>query len=155
MDVMTWMDWFRNRLGQSTNLVGPADRQCRILAVCPLHADRRTLGVIAQIEGWQVDFVLTLDDAIERLTRSKIPIVIFDRDLPSCEWRQALLELTRAAPASVILVASSNDADSLWEEVVELGGYEILRKPFERGQVSQTFGFAWRYWKLINKCVER
>jgi DNA-binding NtrC family response regulator len=155
MDVMAWMHWFRNYVRQSANIVPPADQHCPILAICSLQTDTSALEVVARTEGWQIGFAPTLDEAIERLTRSKSPIVIFDKDLPFCDWRQVLLELTRVAPASVILVASSNDADSLWEEVVELGGYEILQKPFERGKVAQTFGFAWRYWKLTNKCVER
>lgn len=148
---MKWIDWLRNHFGQSNIKSLPTD-PAPILAVFPFQADRKALETIAKSDGRQVDFSPTLDGAVELLNQGKRPIVILDRDLPSSDWRQALVSLTKAAPASVILLASSTAEDSLWEEVVERGGYEILQKPFEPAQVSQTFDFAWRYWKLINKC---
>jgi hypothetical protein len=34
----------------------------------------------------------------------------------------------------------------LWAEVLNLGGYDVLLKPFDRAEVVRVAGMAWRCW---------
>jgi hypothetical protein len=35
----------------------------------------------------------------------------------------------------------------LWAEVLNLGGYDLLMKPFEEAEVYRVVGLAWLFWK--------
>jgi hypothetical protein len=42
----------------------------------------------------------------------------------------------------------SNQADeSLWAEVLNLGGYDVLPKPLVRDEVKRVVTLAWQNWK--------
>ncbi len=38
--------------------------------------------------------------------------------------------------------------ERLWSEVLNLGGYDVLLKPFEPGEVLRVVNSAWTCWKL-------
>jgi DNA-binding response OmpR family regulator len=40
--------------------------------------------------------------------------------------------------------------DSLWAEVLNLGAYDLLMKPFDLTEVFRVVSLAWRHWK--NDC---
>ena len=37
--------------------------------------------------------------------------------------------------------------DALWGEVLNLGAYDVLSKPFHRTEVTRIISLAWLYWK--------
>jgi len=47
----------------------------------------------------------------------------------------------------VIIVASGMANDSLWGEVLNFGGYDLLMEPFERNEVYRVISLAWLHWK--------
>jgi DNA-binding response OmpR family regulator len=47
----------------------------------------------------------------------------------------------------LLLVVSKHADENLWAEVLNLGGYDVLLKPFERAEVVRVVGMAWRYWR--------
>jgi DNA-binding response OmpR family regulator len=52
------------------------------------------------------------------------------------------MALSRPAP---VLVVTSNVADeSLWAEVLNLGGYDVLAQPFDGEEVARVIGSAVR-----------
>ena len=55
--------------------------------------------------------------------------------------------LIAAVICSPLLLVTSKTADeNLWAEVLNLGGYDVLMKPFELGEVTRVIGMAWRQW---------
>jgi DNA-binding response OmpR family regulator len=51
-------------------------------------------------------------------------------------------------PDSPVLIVSSRTADErLWAEVLNLGAYDVLVKPFDPTEVSRVVGLAWLNWK--------
>jgi len=41
--------------------------------------------------------------------------------------------------------------DALWAEVLNLGGYNVLAKPFDSREVFRVVGNAWLHWKNRGK----
>ena len=49
---------------------------------------------------------------------------------------------------SPLLIVTARCADDqLWAEVLNLGGYDVLMKPFERTEVIRVISLAWLNWK--------
>jgi DNA-binding response OmpR family regulator len=145
---MTWLERLRNHIRLTRNHDQDVGQRLEVLAVMPLHPVREEFSVIARREGWLIEYASTIDLGVDILRSQEKPIVICDRDLPASDWRAGLATISAAAPTSVILLASAAEEENLWEEVVELGGYDVVLKPLEHAQVVQTVDFAWRYWKF-------
>jgi DNA-binding response OmpR family regulator len=57
--------------------------------------------------------------------------VVCERDLPDGTWRDVLEQLG-SEPGRPVLIVTSNLADEwLWAEVLNLGGCDVLAKPFD------------------------
>jgi DNA-binding response OmpR family regulator len=84
------------------------------------------------------------EQALAHLTQSMISVVICEALLPDGSWKD-LLEHIRHGRASPVLVVTSQLADeSLWAEVLNLGGYDVLAQPFDREEVTRVVRSAAR-----------
>jgi FixJ family two-component response regulator len=70
-------------------------------------------------------------------------VVLCDRDLPGVDWRMAVQQLAGGQNRRCVILASPVVDDYLWEEVIHLGGYDVLAKPFRKRDVVQAIEFAW------------
>jgi len=82
----------------------------------------------------------TCRGALELLRRGGISIVVCERDLPDGTWRDILDCL---GPAGPCLIVTSRAADEwLWAEVLNLGGHDVLAKPFHPDEISHVLKTA-------------
>ena len=61
--------------------------------------------------------------------------MICDRDLPDGDWRQLWDLLARDPSPPMFIVTSRLADDALWAEVLNVGGYDLLLKPFRAEEV--------------------
>jgi FixJ family two-component response regulator len=120
-----------------TNHTAKTEHPLSTLAILTSQADRAQLESIFEKAGWRIVFA----DAIEDI--QPIPIVLYDRDLPGADWRQAIQQLSGSQHPRKVILASFVADDYLWEEVIHFGGYDILPKPFRESEVLHTMQFAW------------
>jgi len=72
-------------------------------------------------------------------------VVVCDRDLADCDWRD-VLGVTAALPNPPPVIVTSRLADEyLWAEVINLGGFDVLAKPLDKQEVSRVLNFAWEH----------
>ncbi len=89
----------------------------------------------------------TLASALTVLRRTRIPIVICDRDEQSDAWRQ-ILQATRNLAAPPCLIVTSRLADDRqWAELLNAGAFDLLAKPFEKSNVIRIVQSAWVHWQ--------
>jgi DNA-binding NtrC family response regulator len=124
-----------SKRSQTTKPDGPL----AVLAILASKKDRTQLETIFEKAGWQIIFADTIDEP----TVQPIPIVLYDRDLPGTDWRQAIQKLAGTPRPRKVLLASFVADDYLWEEVIHCGGYDILPKPFREDEVRHIIQFAW------------
>jgi FixJ family two-component response regulator len=112
------------------------------------RSDASRLRDIMAGTGWELRVVDNLEDAEAFLgVRSASlgarsgSIVLFDRDLPAVDWRQAIGKLSNGH-CRVILASFVAD-DYLWEEIIHCGGYDVIAKPFRGDEVVHMIQFAW------------
>jgi CheY-like chemotaxis protein len=96
------------------------------------HCDE--LRIFAIQEGWNLRFANTLETAVQACRVRRVCVVLYDRDLPGMEWRRAFhLLLHSGRPVICILLSAALDS-RLRKAVLDAGGYDLARKPPERGK---------------------
>ena len=82
--------------------------------------------------------------ALPHLTESMISVVICDALLTDGCWKDLLAYIGQVGAPSVLVVTSKLADESLWAEVLNLGGYDVLAQPFDREEVTRVVRSAVR-----------
>lgn len=112
-----------------------ADSRCSLMAVLAAREDRAALQRIIGPSRWDLQWTGTCREAIDVFRRARPAIVICDRDLADGDWRQLWDILGRAPKPPMFIVTSRLADDALWAEVLNVGGYDLLLKPFRAEEV--------------------
>lgn len=118
-----------------------------VLEVSPHESDHATLSEIFSHSNWKLHYSRTCADALAFLTRRLIPVVVCECTMPDGSWKDVLDRTSRAANPPALIVSSRLADERLWAEVLNLGGYNVLSKPFRREEVFRDVGLAWLEWK--------
>lgn len=87
-----------------------------------------------------------LEEAMPQVRDTQPSVVICERDLPDGNWKTILGTCEALAQPPVVLVVSRHADENLWAEVLNLGGYDVLLKPFDRMEVIRVIGSCCRQW---------
>lgn len=128
-----------------------ADRAVHVLVVSSAEDDHRFLRHLFDHTNWFIHTARGCSEAAGFLKRQSIPVVLCDCELADGSWRDMLAILERCRPPSLLIVSSSCADDFLWAEVLNLGGYDVLMKPFEPGEVVRVISLAWLHWKNLRE----
>jgi DNA-binding NtrC family response regulator len=125
-------------------MTNPAS-QLTILIVSPLEDDYAALGQIFRTAGYHVRFARTCPEAWIVLHRERVDAVITECDFPDgLSWRDLLDEVHSLEGVKPVIVASHLADDRLWAEVLNLGGYDLLLKPFDAEETERVLAMAIR-----------
>jgi DNA-binding response OmpR family regulator len=93
----------------------------------------------------------TLAEAQLILRKNRIAVVLYDNDSMPGAY-QTMLECLAALPDMPLLIVTSRLADEkLWVEVLNLGAYDLLAKPFNSDEVVWSITSAWLRWKSLHE----
>lgn len=117
-----------------------------IVAVFPPGEDRTTLEDILGNSTWRLRFTHTLRETQSALRADRIAVVLSESRLPDGHsWKDILDHLQDMPHPAPLIVADRLADDALWAEVLNLGGYDVLAKPFHPKEVLHVVTAAWRY----------
>ena len=86
-------------------------------------------------------------EALALLRGQSIPVLLCERDHADGSWED-LLSATAKLPAPPNTIVFSRLADeSLWAEVLNMGGFDVLITPFEPEEVLRVTFAAWSRWE--------
>jgi DNA-binding NtrC family response regulator len=131
-------------------LVEP-DRIVTVLAVSPLDGDHSGLAEVFCHSKWRIHKARSCREAIAFLNGNRIPVVICERELPDGDWKDLLEKMSGLSDPPLLIVTSRLADESLWAEVLNLGGYDVLPKPFDRVEVVRVVSVAWLHWKNMRQ----
>ncbi|MEO8662694.1 MAG: response regulator [Bryobacteraceae bacterium] len=127
--------------------VSAPDRTVTVLIIGEPGGDRESLRSILSHSNWVVHEAASKAEAVDALLSNRISVVLCGCELADGDWRN-ILEFVGDLPNSPPLIVTSRRADdSLWAEVLNLGGYDLLPAPFDRREVIRVTGVAWLQWK--------
>ena len=118
-----------------------------LVASCPLP-DRKFLRSVFDGVNWKPRFVGNFDEFRTILLHTPPGVVIAEPVLEDGHsWKDILAELQRGANPPNLIVTTDLRDDNLWGEVLNLGGYDMLMKPFDRVELIRVVSLAWLDWK--------
>jgi DNA-binding response OmpR family regulator len=114
-----------------------------ILSISAVPEDHHSLSDILNESHWRIVKSRTCKEAITRLCRRYMPVVICASDLPDGTWRDVLDQIKTLTRPPGLIVTSRLADDYLWGEVLNLGGYNVLAKPFRESEVKHVVASLW------------
>jgi DNA-binding response OmpR family regulator len=115
-----------------------------VLAASPLAEDHIALQGIFGHSRWEFYSARTFQQALSMLTDNRIGVVLSECSFPDGHtWKSLLSEIEKMANPPPLVVTSRLADDSLWAEVLNLGGYDLLLKPFDATEVFRVVSMAW------------
>lgn len=115
-----------------------------LLAISPNQEDRQSLEHILDIDRWTVQGARNLEEA-SSLLRQEPSLVLCEKDLPDGSWKDVFHQARRLETPPPIVVVSRQADERFWAEVLNLGCYDVLLKPFEYSEVRRVMGMALRH----------
>jgi len=125
----------------------PSPGGAAVLAVSSLPTDRVRLREILSQGNWKLNEASDCSEALALLRGQSVPVLLCERDHADGNWED-LLKATARLPAPPNLIVFSRLADaSLWAQVLNLGGFDVLMTPFEPEEVLRVTFAAWSRWE--------
>ena len=121
----------------------PRHQNVTLLAVSANPDDRRSLESILDSPGWTIQSAVSLREAT-RLLKGKPSLIVCDRDLPDGSWKDLLRQALKLDKPPAVVVVSRHADQRLWAEVLNLGAFDVLLRPFEKMEVTRVVGMAAR-----------
>ena len=124
--------------------IGRAASGFTVLAISPEADDHTSVGQLCSQSGWRFLSAQSGRQALKMLRSTRVAVAICERDLPDGNWRAVFDELDRLPAAPLVIVVSRFADEALWAEVLNLGGYDVLLKPFEPRELTWSVTSACR-----------
>jgi len=117
-----------------------------VVALLANEQDRYAVSSVSRFESLDLHFAESCQEAGTLSRRLTAPVVLLDRDWPGSEWKSSAESLASSKHGACIILVSAGADDSLWEELIRLGGYDVLAKPLRAEKVARTIKLALSYW---------
>lgn len=118
-----------------------------VLAILPDLSDRVSLFRIFDHSNWKLHLAGDSQEAQAALRDLQVSAVICESRLPDGCWKDVLSQTLAMADPPPVIVTDRLAASSLWAEVLSMGGYDLLMKPFDQTEVYRVVGLAWLFWR--------
>ena len=118
-----------------------------ILSVSGQEEDHAVLAQILRHGPRRLLDARNCREAYECLARENPTIVICESRLPDGTWLDVLHRTVCCAAPPAVIVTSRAADDSLWAEVLNLGGCDVLAKPFDAKEVLWAAAMAQQDWE--------
>lgn len=137
-----WLrDWFKKR-NQEHPIRGG---RLKILALSVFLQDRILLERLGKQYNWELRFTNSPPEAFKWVLQNQFEIILCDRNQPGYPWREVMDCLAKSSPRSCILLISPVNDDDLWSDVLQWGGYDVLRRPLRAEAVLHLVNAAKRF----------
>ncbi len=123
----------------------PGRENITLLAVSADQSDYQSLCSILEEDHWTVHRASSCSEALQLMRRSSPTVIACDHQLPDGNWKDLFNGVCELADPPPVIVVSRHADESLWAEVLNLGGYDVVAKPFDKNEVSRVFRMAFRY----------
>ncbi|MCL4486674.1 MAG: response regulator [Chloroflexi bacterium] len=126
---------------------GHAASRFTVLALSPDADDHSSLAQLCSHAGWGFRSAYNVRQALNMSRSKPVAVVICERELPDGDWRGVFDELQRLPAAPLLIVVSRLADEALWAEVLNMGGYDVLLKPFDLKELMWSVTSAFRHWE--------
>jgi DNA-binding response OmpR family regulator len=101
--------------------------------------------------NWSMRQFQTCQQALAFLRQNPLPLVISWYEMPDGNWKDLLRQLPLLTKPPLLAVSYQATGRCFWSEVISLGGYDVLVKPFNPPDIFRMVSLAWESWKDRNR----
>jgi response regulator RpfG family c-di-GMP phosphodiesterase len=117
-----------------------------VLTVSACEADHVILSHVISHSAWMRRSARTVEEARAVLGREEVHVVLCEEEPPGGGWRELLDELHEMGENRPEMILLTRRADNrLWAEVLNLGVFDVLERPFRHRDVFRAVSGAWRH----------
>ena len=116
-----------------------------VLAVGACPEDWASLQLVFEENAWNLHCVHHLADAVDFVRKHPAVVIVSDPAFSGGDWKQLLSHLIAEGHPSALVVVNRVADERLWSEVLHLGGYDVLVKPFDKQEVIRVIQLAWHH----------
>jgi DNA-binding response OmpR family regulator len=119
-----------------------------VLVASPFVEDFEAFRLAFRAFGldWRLLTARDCREAWRLLHRESVDVVVAEAEFPDgIAWRDLIHEIAEMHGCQAVVVASRLADDNLWAEVLNLGGYDLLAKPFDREELVRVIAMAARH----------
>lgn len=106
--------------------------------------DHELLDHLFVEKQWRLFRTRTVQGALTLLRTNHIPVIVSDTEVPDGGWKKILSTVQQLAHPPLLVVTSRLADEHLWAEVLNLGGHDVLAKPFRLTELVWVLENAWR-----------
>jgi hypothetical protein len=88
--------------------------------------------------GWAVRSAAGRVETHRRLLKDRLSSIVCAASLTDGDWKDVLALLAPCCPEPSLIVASPCADDRLWQDVLNLGGLDVLSTPFDRSALIRA-----------------
>jgi len=141
---------------QNLQGVFPSTENLSVLLVSPHAEDEVALReMLPRLNAPSVQRCATTEQALSLIRQLTPAVVMCERDLPDGNWRTILATCEVQQKPPILVVVSRHADENLWAEVLNLGGYDVILKPFDRWEVTRVVASSCRYWAADGPLVRQ
>jgi len=137
------------------------NRIVSVLSISPIEEDHCALqNILSSLQSamdpsrtFTVSSCTTLDAGLAVLQNRQFEVIVCEQDLRPGSWRDVLQQVVILPTPPSLIVTSRLADEPLWAEVLNLGAYDVLAKPFDRAEVTRVVNGGWRAWGGSNSCA--
>ena len=115
-----------------------------ILSVSTAYDDHAALRRSLAGLGCQIVTADTCLNALQLLRKGDISVVVCDSNLRDGTWRDILSGILTSSQNVTLVVTSPCPDEYLWAEVLNLGGFDVIAKPFDTQELRHVVETACR-----------
>lgn len=119
------------------------------LLVGEYKGDRLLIHEVFRRLGWKLFEARDRRRAMECLDRNKVHVVIAESDLPNWHWKRVLNDLRERAKPPQLVVTCRQADETLWSEVLNIGGYDVMAQPLDSNEVERVVASAHRHYDYL------
>jgi len=108
----------------------------------------RILEEILEAEGYATQFVLNGTDAIKKLEKNDIDMVLLDIKLPDIDGITLLKKFKKIKPELLVIMISAFGTVQLAVEALKSGAEDFIEKPLETNRILTTIKSAFKKFEL-------
>lgn len=123
-----------------------SERQVRVLAVSARESETFALANILGHSAWSLLIAKDIASANEILGQHQVHVLLSDLEMTDGTWKDLLEDITKLPEPPQLIVTAFEADNRLWAEVLNLGAWDILLKPFQTKDVFRTIHLAWQQW---------
>jgi DNA-binding NtrC family response regulator len=120
-----------------------ANRSIEILAVVTPKRAAEVQRVLSHTR-WRTHIVPSIQKAMEALRSRPVSVVLCEETFSDGDWLNVVRETERLSPRPQTIVLSARADATLWGEVLNRGGYDLLPMPLDPHEVYAIIPMAWR-----------